>query len=427
MARVAVLGAGAMGLAAAYEALQHNHEVTVFEAGPEPGGMAAHLDFDGLSIERFYHFICRADEPTFQLCRELGIDHRLRWRDTSMGYFIEGAHHRWGDPFALLRFPHLSMLEKLRFGLTMFLATKRSNWQGLDRISAKDWFIRTCGQRAWETLWEPLFKLKFFEYSDQVSAAWIWSRIKRLGTSRSSIFQEQLGYLEGGSEVLVDALVQSITSAGGKIKLAEPARRVLIEDGVVQGVETSQGGQTFDAVLSTVPTPLIPKLMPDLGQGLLDRYAAIKNIGVVCVLMKLSRSVTPHFWVNICDPEMAIPGIVEFSNLRPVPETIVYIPFYMPVTHPKFQASDDAFTQECLGYLTRLNSEIGPQHLHSTTIGRLTHAQPVCEVAFSDMIPAVQTPVAGLRIADTCFYYPEDRGISESVRLGREMARDLAV
>jgi hypothetical protein len=39
------------------------------------------------------------------------------------------------------------------------------------------------------------------------------------------------------------------------------------------------------------------------------------------------------------------------------------------------------------------------------------------------MIPPVQTPIEGLQIADTCFYYQEDRGISESVHLGRVMAK----
>jgi hypothetical protein len=34
----------------------------------------------------------------------------------------------------------------------------------------------------------------------------------------------------------------------------------------------------------------------------------------------------------------------------------------------------------------------------------------------------VQTPISGLQIADTCYYYPEDRGIAESVRLGQQMA-----
>jgi hypothetical protein len=42
------------------------------------------------------------------------------------------------------------------------------------------------------------------------------------------------------------------------------------------------------------------------------------------------------------------------------------------------------------------------------------------------MIPPVRTPIAGLMIADTCFYYPEDRGIAESVRLGQAMARMIA-
>ena len=59
-------------------------------------------------------------------------------------------------------------------------------------------------------------------------------------------------------------------------------------------------------------------------------------------------------------------------------------------------------------------------------MGRLRHAQPVCTPGFLDRLPPVQTDIAGLQIADTCFYYPEDRGVSESVRLGQDMAGRLA-
>ena len=82
MARLIVIGSGAMGLAAAYHASKAGHSVQVLEAAVDPGGMAAHFDFDGLSIERFYHFVCKADRPTFALLNELGIGDRMRWRTT---------------------------------------------------------------------------------------------------------------------------------------------------------------------------------------------------------------------------------------------------------------------------------------------------------------------------------------------------------
>ena len=52
--KLLVLGAGPMGLAAAYQAVKKGYQVEVLEADDRPGGMAAHFDFDGLSLERFY-------------------------------------------------------------------------------------------------------------------------------------------------------------------------------------------------------------------------------------------------------------------------------------------------------------------------------------------------------------------------------------
>lgn len=138
MASVGIVGAGAMGLAAAYHALKAGHRVTVYEADGVAGGMAAHADLDGLSIERFYHFVCKADASTFALMRELGIGDRMRWRDTSMGYFVDGRMYRWGDPVALLTFPKLSPVAKFRYGLQMFLSTRRSDWSDLETVTARD-------------------------------------------------------------------------------------------------------------------------------------------------------------------------------------------------------------------------------------------------------------------------------------------------
>jgi protoporphyrinogen oxidase len=422
LATVGIVGAGAMGLAAAYHALKAGHRVTVYEADSVPGGMAAHADLDGLSIERFYHFVCKADASTFALMDELGIGDRMRWRDTSMGYFVDGRMYRWGDPVALLTFPKLSPIAKFRYGLQMFLSTKRSDWRPLENLTARDWIENGAGREAYDVLWRRLFELKFFEHADTVSAAWIWTRIKRVGTSRKSLMQEQLGYIDGGSETLVRALVEAIERREGEIRLGTPVREVVVVDGRVTGIRTDAGVDPVDAAISTMPTPYVSRLVPALPDDWKGRYDAIENIGVVCVLLRLKKSVSPHFWVNINDPAVEIPGIIEFSRLRPVDDTVVYVPFYMPQSHPKFGRDDAAFVAESMAAIRWLNPAIGDDDLKASLVGRLRHAQPVCEAGFAAKIPPIQTPIDGLQVADTSFYYPEDRGISESVRYGAMMA-----
>jgi protoporphyrinogen oxidase len=422
MPRLIVVGSGAMGLAAAYHALKAGHTVDVLEAGPEPGGMAAHFDFDGLSIERYYHFVCKTDKATFELLDELGLGDRMRWRRTTMGYFTGGRLHAWGDPFSLLRFPEISLLSRLRYGCFAFVCTKRERWDAIEGEPAHSWITRWCGREVFERLWKPLFELKFYQYANNISASWIWTRVKRIGRSRRSMFHEELGYIEGGSQTLIDALCTAIRQLGGTLRTSCGARKIITRNGAVTGVDTPQGFIPADAVICTVPTPLVSKLVPDLPEAWKARYESIGNIGVCCLVFKLKRSVTPHFWVNVSEPDILVPGFIEFSNLRPVRDTVVYVPYYMPTDHPKFSWSDDALLREAFGYLKRVNSALSDSDIIASRVARLRYAQPVCEPGFEAKIPPVQTPIAGLQIADTCFYYPEDRGISESVRFGKEMA-----
>lgn len=425
MSQVVIVGAGAMGLAAAHHALKAGHRVTVVEAANEPGGMAAHFDLGGLSIERYYHFVCKTDQATFDLLGELGLSPKMRWRRTSMGHFIDGKLHRWGDPFALLAFPAISLVSRLRYGLMAFVSVKRDRWDALETMSARDWIVSWAGQEVYDRLWKPLFQLKFHEYADNVSAAWIWTRVKRIGRSRRSMFAEELGYLEGGSQTLVDALCASIRAQGGTLMLGAPALEIVSESGRVAGVRTPQGLIRADAVISTMPTPLVAEAVPALPQSWKDRYNAIHNIGVACLVFKLKKSVTPHFWVNVSEPDIEIPGIVEFSNLRHMTDTVVYVPYYMPVTHPKFAWPAQRLLDEAFGYLQRINPHLSRDDLIEGHVAKLKHAQPICEPGFAAKIPPIQTPIAGLQIADTCFYYPEDRGISESVRVAKEMVAAL--
>jgi protoporphyrinogen oxidase len=426
MAKVVVVGAGAMGLAAAYRAARSGHEVDLIEAAPEPGGMAGHFDFDGVSIERFYHFVCKTDYPTFELMDELGLGSAVHWRPTSMGIVAGSKLHRWGDPIALLRFPYLTLWQKLRYGLFVLVSVRKDKWPAIEHESAKTWIVRWCGDAVYRQLWEPLFDYKFYEYADNISASWIWTRIRRIGRSRKNMMQEELGYIEGGSITLVNALMKAIEQNGGRVHLGEPALEIVSHNGRVTGVRTAKAFHAADAVLCTSPTPLVSALVPSLPEEWKQRYESIHNIGVICVIFKLRRSVSPHFWVNVSEPDIPIPGFIEFSNLRAVGgDSVVYVPYYMPVTNEKFSWPEDKLIGEAFDCLRRANPELRREDIRATKVARLRYGQPICEPNFAARIPPVQTPIAGLQIADTCFYYPEDRGIAESVRLGQQMAESL--
>lgn len=423
---IAVLGAGPMGLAVAYQLARDGHHPIVFEADDRVGGMTACFDFGGLSIERYYHFHCVSDHAFLEMLGELGLSDKMRWVETKMGYWYRGQLQPWGNPVALAKFKGLGPVAKFRYGLHAFLSTKRDDWRPLDKLEATSWIKRWVGSEAYEVLWRRLFDYKFYDYAENLSAAWIWSRIRRIGRSRYDLFREKLGYLEGGSDTLLRELKAAIENHGGEIHLRKPVQQVVIESGEVKGVKVDGHLERFSKVVSTVPLPYVPKLIPDLPEEIIRGYQSVHNIAVVCVIAKLKKRVTENFWLNTNDPEMDIPGLVEYSNLRPLNQHIVYVPFYMPGDNPKYLEPDDVFLDKVRRYLCKINPELRHEDFVELRASRYRFAQPVCEPGFLDRLPPVDLPIKGLWVADTSYYYPEDRGISESIEFGREMARKAA-
>lgn len=424
MKRVAVLGAGPMGLATALHLQKAGFTVSVFEADDRPGGMSASFDFEGTRVERYYHFICKGDEPLFKCLHELGIDHLLRWQDTKMGFYYNGKLHQWGTPWALLKFPGLDLISKFRYGLHVMSTARIEDWSKLDKVNARSWIKNWVGEKGYKVLWRDLFDLKFFEYSDNLSAAWIGTRIKRVGRSRKNMFQESLGFLEGGSEVLIEALVNKFKSFGGSIHLNSPVSQVVTNNGAVSGVQIKDHFVPFDCVISTIPLPYVNRIVPELPTTERDQIQAINNIGVVCLLLKLKHSITKNFWTNINDPKIKIPGIIEYTNLNSLKsgEHLVYLPYYMPQTHAKYSATREEFLSEAINYLTQLNKNFKPDWILGMHMHRYQYAQPICEPGFYEKLPPMQSELAGFFMADTSYYYPEDRAMSESIRVGQELA-----
>ncbi|KWF03471.1 NAD(P)/FAD-dependent oxidoreductase [Burkholderia pseudomultivorans] len=421
--RIAVLGAGPMGLGVAYQLVKDGRKPVIFEADDRVGGMAACFDFGGLSIERYYHFHAISDHAFLKVLQELGLEDKMHWRETKMGYFYQDHVQPWGNPIALLKFNGLSLTAKIRYGLHAFLCTRRNDWKPLDTLEATGWIRRWVGEEAWEVLWRRLFDYKFYDHARSLSAAWIWSRVRRIGRSRYNLFKEKLGYLDGGSDTLLEGMRRYIEENGGEFRLGTPVSKVSIENGKVTGVEAGGQSYAFDKVISTIPLPYVPQVMPDLPTDILEKFASVKNVAVVCVIAKLRKPVTENFWLNTNDPDMDIPGIVEYTNLRPLDAHVVYVPFYVPGEHPVYQQSDSVFVDKVKRYLMKINPAITPDDFIDVRASRYRFAQPVCEPGFADRLPPIKLPVQGLLIADTSYYYPEDRGISESIGLARDMAK----
>lgn len=423
--RAAVIGAGPMGLAAAYELARRGVQVTVLERDDRIGGMSAFIDFAGTRIERYYHFICKPDRTTFDWLREFGLQDRLRWTRTKMGFYFRGRLYDWGHPLALLRFPGLSLAQKLRYGLHVMRAKGIDDWRPYDAFSSTEWLQRWIGAGAYDVLWRSLFHFKFYEFENSLSAAWLGTRIKRVALSRRSLLEEELGYLEGGSEVLLEAVARRTEELGGRIELQSAVEEVAIADGGrLQGVRVGGALRPFDRVISTIPLPYLVRVAPGLPVEEKEKVAAIRNVGVVCVLLKLRRPFTRNFWMNINDPRIEIPGLIEYTNLNPLDgNAIVYAPYYMPQTHPKYRRSFDEFIAETLGYMKLIRADFDPaRDVLAATASRYEFAQTVCAPGFYDALPPMRSRVGGLIMADTSHYYPEDRSISESMRIGAQLA-----
>lgn len=424
---VAVLGAGPMGLAAAYQLAKDGHKVTLYEADDRLGGMSASFDFNGIDIERYYHFHCTSDTGLLGLLDELGLHEKMQWTETRMGYWYRDKVQDWGNPLALLSFDGLSLVAKIRYGLHAFLSTRRNNWRPLDHQNAKTWIQSWIGKEAWNVCWQTLFDYKFYQYADNLSAAWIWSRIQRVGRSRYSLMREKLGYLEGGSQTILTAMADQIAKHQGQILLSRPVQEIVIESGRLVGLKTSETDEiaTYDRVISTIPLPFIARLAPGLSAATLEQYQALPNIAVACVIAKLTRPLTDKFWLNINDPDMDIPGLVEYTNLRPMGnDHIVYVPFYMPGDHPEYQQPDSHFRDKVIQYFQTINPDLADDQIKDLKVSRYRFAQPVCRPGFQQDLPDYRTEIPGLWIADTSYYYPHDRGISESIDFGRKLARE---
>lgn len=430
---IAIVGAGIAGLSAAYDLAGAGHTVTIFEAAPHPGGLAAGFKSERWDwhLEHFYHHWFETDDDILGLIDEIGARDKTFFPRPVTSLYVDGQIYPFDSPLRMLLFPKLPLIPKLRFGLVGLYLRLTKNWRALEKETAHHWLIRTMGERVYKVLWEPLLVGKFGDYYKEVNMAWFWARIHK----RS----QRLGYFEGGFQAFIDALVQKTCERGVTLHLETAIKSVSpLPDGCFQiqlGTEGAEGQAfatyIFDRVLVTVSPQLLSRLVPTLPNDYLASLSSLKSMGAVVMVLALKHSLTDqHYWINLPKDEgfpfLALVEHTNFIDRRHYDnDHIIYCGDYLQPDHEYFSLSKDELLARFLPALPRFNANFEPSWIKESWLFRAKYAQPVPPVNHGANIPALQTPIPGLYWASMSQVYPWDRGTNYAVEIGRRAARML--
>lgn len=421
--RIAIVGAGATGLPAAYDLAGAGHEVVVYEAGDHVGGLASGFKAEHWewSLEKFYHHWFTSDAHILRLAEELGCRDKVIFPRPVTAVYYEGRFYPFDSPQRWISFPGFGWLDVVRFGLCAAFLRFLPNGVALEKYTADDWLPRWMGRRAYELLWKPLLVGKFGEENyRQVNLAWFWARIK----ARTP----RLGTFEGGFQAFLDILAERCRDRGVEISLATPVERIGAHaDGGV-GVETESASERFDHCIVTSSPRALAMMAPDLPDAYRDQLLALRSLGAVVMVITLSQRLTDYYWFNLPkDADFPYLAMVEHTNFLPSEhyggDHIIYCGDYLATDHEYFRLSDDELLERFLPSLKKFNPKFDRSWVKQKWVFRAPYAQPVPFVNHSRNIPALATPIDGLWLASMSQVYPWDRGTNFAVELGRRVAK----
>ena len=429
--KIGIIGAGAAGLATAFDLSSNGHKVVVYESAPFIGGQASTIPVGGGPLERGYHHLFTNDSAMIGLMADLGIGDKLKWYPSRVGTYTSGKVYKTTTPLDLLRLSALPFKDRIKLGLFALRVKRIKDWRSLEDQTADYWLREHLGGMAYEKMWAPLLKGKFGEYYDQIGMPWFWSKIQTRFASRQGIRgREVLGYPDGSFDTVFDRLKSVIESQDGEIHLSTPVVRVEVVDGVAKAlIVRPEGGDEarneFDCVLSTVPSFSFPDLV-DLPDDYLSRLTGVHYLAAVVVILEMSRPLTNIYWMNIADSDVPFLGLIEQTNMLPKEwyggSNVLYIANYLDRKDELFKMSRDELVELYLPHLTKFNPEFNRSWIRAIHYNAVSAAQPIIGTNYSKVIPDHRTPVQRLYLANTTQIYPEDRGTNYSIRMGRELA-----
>ena len=424
--KIAIIGAGFGGMAAAFDLRKAGHDVTIFESADFVGGLASgfkepHWDW---SVEKFYHHWFQSDSEMLDLIRELGWEDKVRFPRPLTVMYHDGKFYPFDSILKALLFPGLGFgLDKIRFGFVGLFLRLTNNWRALEQVTADAWMTKWAGRRVYEQMWKPLLVGKFGPFYRDVNMAWMWARIKARTT--------RLGTFEGGFQNFADMFAERLRELGVEIRLKVAIRQIKRDQ--AKG-SLSVDGESFDKVLVTTSPNLMAKLCPELPDEYLKGLLELKSMGAVVMVLSLKQQLSKdgYYWFNLPKEEgFPFLALVEHTNFVP-PENfggdrIAYAGDYLEQGHEYFSLSEAQLLEKILPAFQKINPAFSRDWVKKVWLFKTNYAQPVPLLNHSKNIPAIQTPVDGLYFASMSQVYPWDRGTNFAVEIGRKAAGMMLV
>lgn len=404
--RVAVLGGGMAGLSAAWKLVESGTQVTLYEAAPALGGMAASIRRDGYIWDFGPHRFHTRNPLIIDTVRDLiGDDLQDRSLKTRVNFMERYFDYPLNAGNLLTNLPTsvaaLSFLD--------FVAMKvRQKFRPSEDDSFESWVVNRFGRRLYDIYFGPYTKKVWGRDPSELSASWaaqrvavvdLWDLLLRMFKLRNgdngfdhNEFKNHFWYPRHGIGQIAEAMAERARSQGANLLTRAPITGVEHHDGRITAIHYLRDGEPVvepcDAVVSSLPLPLLVKLLtPEAPPDVLDAANSLDYRAMIFCFVQIDKpSVSEDHWIYFPDERIIFNRISEMRNFTteaaPEGKTSLTLEITCDIgdetwTTPEdeiFQRSVDGLLQS--GLIERADQVTGHFFL------RLSHAYPTYDIDF---------------------------------------------
>jgi len=428
-----ILGGGITGLVIAYILGSNGHRVKIIEASKEVGGLLNTFEIGGTRLEMFYHHFFTHDAEMMWLIKELGIEDKLIFHETTMGIYYGNKIHNFNSPIDALKLEGLSILDKIRFGVTSLYLGAIANWKKNESTSILNWLYKYAGKKATDVIWAPLLKVKFGSFYKDIPISWMVGRLsQRLKSRKKGI--EKLGYIDGSLKVLLDALSTKLTEYGVEITTDSPIIRLAGVNNKITSIITNSKVIDIDAsdiIISTIPTNILSKLVENVNKEYSINLAEIKYFGAKCVILETTTKLNDIYWLNVAEQGFDFGGVIQQTNLID-PSTyqgryITYLSRYFSFDEKIATMSQEEVLKLMIPQLQKIFPSLKTESIVNSYVFSTNTAATVCDLNFSRKVPNCKSPISNLLVCSMPHIYPDERSCNNSIRIAANCCTTMGI